>query len=452
MLLGLISGLPRGHSYFVTLHPRAPSRLLRACCVIALFGSAHQSESKLGDGLSTLTKRFGKQHAVTRLSEGDFYRFRSENFSADVLMRNGVSVAETYYSDQPLTAAGDPPVDTVRAILNKNAPKNRWIELRNADFDADYAVQSADGKYVATVSYTGSFPSGTVWVLIVLRTESAGGRATTALTQKLLKFARLPDDEQVPPDSATTTASPTTVALASQTPPPAASALQPPPPAPATPPRSPGKLIASGTGFFVSPDGYLLTNFHVIRAARRVTVITEEQPYDAKIVATDRGNDLAVLKVPTTSAPLALGDVQRVNLGDSVLTIGFPNIGVQGLAPKLTRGEISSLSGLQDDPRFFQISVPVQPGNSGGALVDEHGNVIGITSGQLSAIEMLKAAGSLPQNVNYAVKISYARLLLDNIPAARQSLPPPMSELLSPSAVVERARRAAALILVWGDR
>ena len=125
---------------------------------------------------------------------------------------------------------------------------------------------------------------------------------------------------------------------------------------------------------------------------------------------------------------------------------------MQGLAPKLTRGEISSLSGLQDDPRFFQISVPVQPGNSGGALVDEHGNVIGITSGQLSAIEMLKAAGSLPQNVNYAVKISYARLLLDNIPAARQSLPPPMSELLSPSAVVERARRAAALILVWGDR
>ena len=70
----------------------------------------------------------------------------------------------------------------------------------------------------------------------------------------------------------------------------------------------------------------------------------------------------------------------RRNLGGTVATVGFPDIGLQGFAPKLAKGEIASLSGAGDDPRYFQISAPVQPGNSGGALVDERGNVIGIVS------------------------------------------------------------------------
>ena len=65
--------------------------------------------------------------------------------------------------------------------------------------------------------------------------------------------------------------------------------------------------------------------------------------------------------------------------------MGFPNIGLLGFAPKLAKGEIASLSGASDDPRYFQISVPVQPGNSGGALVDERGNVVGVVSAKLSA-------------------------------------------------------------------
>jgi serine protease Do len=72
-------------------------------------------------------------------------------------------------------------------------------------------------------------------------------------------------------------------------------------------------------------------------------------------------------------------------LGNAVATVGFPNIGMQGFAPKLAKGKIASLSGAADDPRYFQISVPVQPGNSGGALVDEHGNVVGVVSAKLDA-------------------------------------------------------------------
>ncbi len=69
-------------------------------------------------------------------------------------------------------------------------------------------------------------------------------------------------------------------------------------------------------------------------------------------------------------------------------TVGFPDIGLQGFAPKLAKGEITSLSGAGDDPRYFQISVPVQPGNSGGALVDERGNVIDIVSAMQVTVEM----------------------------------------------------------------
>jgi S1-C subfamily serine protease len=124
-------------------------------------------------------------------------------------------------------------------------------------------------------------------------------------------------------------------------------------------------------------------------------------------------NDLALLKVAKeegrmkneeTFKPLPIAASRTVKLGGTVATVGFPDIGLQGFAPKLAKGEIASLAGAADDPRYFQISVPVQPGNSGGALVDERGNVIGIVSAKLDAAVALAASGALPENVNYAVK------------------------------------------------
>src|SRR6202044_2087941 len=104
------------------------------------------------------------------------------------------------------------------------------------------------------------------------------------------------------------------------------------------------------------------------------------------------------------------------NLGDTVATIGFPDPGLQGFAPKLAKGEIASLSGAGDDTRYFQISVPVQPGNSGGALVDEHGNVVGIVSAKLDEAIALAASGALPKNVNYAIKSSFLLGFLESVP------------------------------------
>ncbi len=106
----------------------------------------------------------------------------------------------------------------------------------------------------------------------------------------------------------------------------------------------------------------------------------------------DAANDLVLLKAEGKFSQLPITASRKVNLGGTVATVGFPNIGLQGFSPKLAKGEIASLSGAADDPRYFQISVPVQPGNSGGALVDERGNVIGIVSAKLDASAALAAS------------------------------------------------------------
>src|SRR5881296_2363412 len=132
-----------------------------------------------------------------------------------------------------------------------------------------------------------------------------------------------------------------------------------------------------------------------------------------------------------------------VKPGDTVATVGFPNIGLQGFAPKLAKGEIASLSGASDDPRFFQISVPVQPGNSGGALVDERGNVVGVVAAKLDAWAALSASRVLPENVNYAVKSSYLLGFLESVPEVSAKLKDPVAKERKFEDVVKSAEAAA---------
>src|SRR2546422_1073120 len=158
---------------------------------------------------------------------------------------------------------------------------------------------------------------------------------------------------------------------------------------------------ASGSGFFITDDGFLVTNEHVVRDATQIRLLTSAGLTSAKVVKVDAANDLALLKVEGKFAALPVTASRRVKLGGTVATVGFPNVGLHGFAPKLAKGEIASLSGAGDDARYFQISVPVQPGNSGGALVDERGNVVGVGSAELSAGAAVASGGALPENVNY---------------------------------------------------
>ena len=140
---------------------------------------------------------------------------------------------------------------------------------------------------------------------------------------------------------------------------------------------------------------------------------------------------------------------RTVKLGGTVATVGFPNIGMQGCSPKLAKGEIASLSGAADDPRYFQISVPVQPGNSGGALVDARGNVVGIVAAKLDASVALATSGSLPENVNYAVKSSLLLSFLESVPDVASKLKEPVTVDRKFEDMVKSAQDAAVLVLVY---
>jgi S1-C subfamily serine protease len=205
----------------------------------------------------------------------------------------------------------------------------------------------------------------------------------------------------------------------------------------------------SGTGFFITEDGYLITNEHVAGNGAQVRLVTEAGLISAKVVKVDVPNDLALLKAEGKFAPLPVVSSRAVKMGSTVATVGFPNIGLQGFAPKLTKGEIAALSGAQDDPRYFQISVPVQPGNSGGALVDERGNVVGVVAAKLNVAAAVATSGALPENVNYAVKSSLLLSFLESVPEVAAKLKEPSTKDRRFEDVVKSAEKAAVLVLVY---
>ena len=211
----------------------------------------------------------------------------------------------------------------------------------------------------------------------------------------------------------------------------------------------PDNPTASGTGFFITDDGYLISNYHVVKDVTKARLVTSAGTIDAKVVQEDAANDLALLKADGKFSPLPIVSSRAVSLGSTVATIGFPNIGLQGFSPKLAKGEIASLSGAADDPRYFQISVPCQPGNSGGALVDELGNVIGIVSAKLSARAALAESGALPENVNYAVKSSFLLGFLESVPDVSAKLKEPITADRKFEDVVKSAQNASVLVLVY---
>jgi TPR repeat protein len=204
---------------------------------------------------------------------------------------------------------------------------------------------------------------------------------------------------------------------------------------------------STGTGFIITRNGYLVTNHHVVEDASKVRVQTSAGLLDAEVVRVDDTSDLALLKVAGTFEALPVVSSRNARLGATVATVGFPNVGLQGFEPKLSKGDISSLAGIQDDVRYFQISVPVQPGNSGGALVDEQGNVVGVVSAQLSQKAALESTGTLAQSVNYAVKSSYLLSFLEAVPEASAEMPDAKTHEQKFEAVVDDVKKATVLII-----
>jgi len=149
-------------------------------------------------------------------------------------------------------------------------------------------------------------------------------------------------------------------------------------------------------------------------AAHQSVVPGPSGPTSLRLLAKDQTNDLALLKSdlrPTKFAQLRRG----VRRGEQVVAFGYPLLGLLSTTGNFTLGNVTSLTGLKDDTRYLQLSTPVQPGNSGGPLLDGSGNFVGAVSAKLNALlVMLGTDGDIPQNVNFAIKSSVAATFLES--------------------------------------
>ena len=171
-----------------------------------------------------------------------------------------------------------------------------------------------------------------------------------------------------------------------------------PSPAPGT------AIVSNGTGFFVTADGYAVTNEHVVRGERRLFALIGGRELPIRVVDRDAANDLALVKIAAASRPIPIA-AGSPSKGDDVTALGYPVASALGTELKATFGRVNALSGLRDDPSMLQIDTPLQPGNSGGPVLNNRGEVVGIvttTFGTTRAVRL--TGGALPQNVNYAVK------------------------------------------------
>lgn len=180
---------------------------------------------------------------------------------------------------------------------------------------------------------------------------------------------------------------------------------------PATDTKRPG---GTGTGFFVGSAGEIMTNHHVAGNCTAVTAQTADGVvHEARVLANDAVNDLALVKIDVASpAALSFYATPTYRPGDRAITYGFPLTGTLTDSGNLTSGDITALSGRGNDSRMLQMSVPVQPGNSGGPLVDDRGVVVGVVKSKLNALYVAAETGDIPQNANFAVKEVFARTFM----------------------------------------
>jgi S1-C subfamily serine protease len=206
------------------------------------------------------------------------------------------------------------------------------------------------------------------------------------------------------------------------------------------PPTTAGARETFGTCFAIDKAGHLVTAEHVVRGATSIYVQFEAGArVPARVLMSRQQSDLAVLEIATpTPNYLELSSAANASAGDRIFTFGFPVVELLGREPKFTDGSVSSLSGIKGDPRVIQMTVPVQPGNSGGPIVTEDGLVIGIVTSSAAAVPFFRSTGAMPQGINWAVKADDALAMLNR---SRRAGPP-----LDRAAAIKRARRAVCAV------
>jgi hypothetical protein len=173
-------------------------------------------------------------------------------------------------------------------------------------------------------------------------------------------------------------------------------------------------LTSTGTGFFMSTKGQIITNAHVVDGCSFSRIRYQNNAYDVSLIKVDQHNDLALLQSTIADHETAQLEIDRIpRLGEPVIAFGYPLSSVLSSEPEVTDGILSSTTGLNDDSRYFQISAPVQPGKSGGPLLDKFGRVIGVVTAKPGDSWSIENTGAIPQNVNFAIKTLIIKVFLD---------------------------------------
>jgi len=211
-----------------------------------------------------------------------------------------------------------------------------------------------------------------------------------------------------------------------------------------------GLGIATGTGFFVTNDGYLLTNQHVVSDSRALFIVVGDQEIPAVLIDSSEKEDIALLKADVNSQLIPIA-TDLPKKGEEIAILGYPNITVQGNEQKATFGHINALSGIQNDPRWLQFDAPIQPGNSGSPVISSYGEVVGIATATLKQDVAVATSGTLAQGVNYAVKIERALPFYELAPGYRLGASIPRS-IMSPVQIVDAFEQSVVLVINYHEK
>ncbi len=163
----------------------------------------------------------------------------------------------------------------------------------------------------------------------------------------------------------------------------------------------------------MTADGYAVTNARVVGGDRARFALASGQELPVQLIDSDAANDLALVRIDVASRPIPLAASEPAK-GEDVTALGYPVAGALGTELKATFGRVNALSGLRDDARMLQIDTPLQPGNSGGPLLNNRGEVVGVVTATFSTTRAVRITGRAPpQNVNYAMKSAYLVPLLE---------------------------------------
>lgn len=215
------------------------------------------------------------------------------------------------------------------------------------------------------------------------------------------------------------------------------------------PPARKRELESTGSGFAVSKAGHILTNAHVIEGCAEVRAKPPgAAAVKAEVIARDQRGDLALLKsAAALTAVASFREGRRIRQGDAVIAVGFPLHGLLASEANVSPGAVSALSGLRDDARHLQITAPIQPGNSGGPLLDLSGNVVGVVVAKLNALKVAGITGDVPQNVNFAIKAELATGFLLSHGVVTETAPSAAER--KPADIGEAAKKFTVLVECW---